>query len=117
VIWLRVSAIVELAMGIALLIAPSAVLDALIGSSEADGPLVGRVLGGALSALGVAGALADRRSPDLGLLLAFVVYNASAAAILAVAGVADSADGALLWPVVTVHALIAVTIARLLRAL
>ena len=107
----RTGAVIEIATGVALVAAPSVVLDALIGSSTADASVVGRVLGGALLALGIGGGLADQRAPERGIRVAFLVYNASTAAILALAGVAGSADGVLLWPAAALHALIAVGIA------
>ena len=77
---------IEIATGLALVAAPSVVLDALIGSSTADASVVGRVLGGALLALGIGGWLMDPRAPGRGIPTAFFVYNASTAATLALAG-------------------------------
>jgi len=108
---LRIGTLAELVTGIVLISVPSVALDALIGSSNGDAPLVGRVLGAALLALGVAGALTDTRSLDRGIVFSFFVYNASTTTILAVASVAGSADGILLWPVAFLHAVIAVAIA------
>ncbi|MDA0160748.1 hypothetical protein OM076_10770 [Solirubrobacter ginsenosidimutans] len=108
---MRAGAVFEIATGVALVAAPSVVLDALIGSSTADASVVGRVLGGALLALGIGGGLTDPRAPERGIRVAFVVYNASTAALLASAGIAGSADGVLLWPASALHALIAVGIA------
>jgi hypothetical protein len=105
----RAGAVIEIATGVALVAAPSVVLDALIGSSTGDAPVVGRVLGGALLALGIGG-LTDPHAPERGIRVAFFVYNASAAAMLALAGVAGSADGVLLWPASALHALIALGI-------
>jgi hypothetical protein len=104
VLTLRVGAIVEVLTGIALLVVPSVVIDALIGSHSSSATLVGRVLGGALLSLGAAGTLAGRESPERAITVAFVVYNASTATILLIAGVAGEADGFLLWPVVAIHA-------------
>lgn len=108
---LRTGAAIEAATGLALVAAPSVVLDALIGSSTVDAAVVGRVLGGALLAPGIGGGLTDPRAPERGIRSAFFVYNASTAATLALAGVAGSADGVLLWPASVLHALIAVGIA------
>jgi hypothetical protein len=108
---LRTGAAIEAATGLALVAAPSVVLDALIGSSTADAAVVGRVLGGALLALGIGGGLTDPHAPERGIRSAFFVYNASTAATLALAGVAGTADGVLLWPASALHALIAVGIA------
>jgi hypothetical protein len=107
----RTGAVIEAATGLALVAAPSVVLDALIGSSTADAAVVGRVLGGALLALGIGGGLTDPHAPERGIRSAFFVYNASTAATLALAGVAGTADGVLLWPASALHALIAVGIA------
>ena len=71
---------------------------------------VGRVLGGALLALGVAAMFPPGQSPERGVALGFAVYNASATVILSVAGVAGAADGWLLWPVVGIHGILAVTL-------
>src|SRR3954471_8803578 len=107
----RAGAVIEIATGVALVAAPSVVFDALIGSFTGDASVVGRVLGGALLALGIGGGLTDPRAPERGIRVAFVVYNASTAATLALAGVAGSANGDLLWPAAALHALIAVGIA------
>jgi hypothetical protein len=105
---LRISASVELAIGCALLTIPSVVLQALIGSpSDQAGWVVGRVLGGALLALGAAGMLTPSQSPERGVAWGFAVYNALATVILVVAGTTGAADGWLLWPVVALHGLLA----------
>jgi hypothetical protein len=105
---LRISAIVELAISCALLTIPSVVIQALIGSpSDQAGWIVGRVLGGGLLALGVAGMLTPSQSPERGVVLGFAVYNALTAMILVVAGATGAADGWLLWPVVGLHGLLA----------
>ena len=108
---LRVSAIIEVATGCALLTVPSGVIQALIGSrSDQAGWMVGRVLGGALVALGVAAMFPSGQAPERGVALGFAVYNASTTVILGVAGVTGAADGWLLWPVVGIHGLLAVTL-------
>jgi hypothetical protein len=105
---LRISAIVELAISCALLTIPSVIIQALIGSpSDQAGWIVGRVLGGGLLALGVAGILTSSQSPERGVVLGFAVYNALTAIILVVAGATGAADGWLLWPVVGLHGLLA----------
>ena len=88
---LRVSAIVELATGCALLATPSVVIQALIGSpSNQVGWIVARILGGALLALGVAGMLTRGESTERGVALAFIVYDTSTAVVLAWAGAAGA---------------------------
>jgi hypothetical protein len=84
---LRVSAIIEVATGCALLTVPSDIIQALIGSSsDQAGWIVGRVLGGALLALGVAAMFPPGQSPERGVALGFAIYNASTFVILGVAG-------------------------------
>lgn len=101
---LRVSAAVELATGLLLLVAPAIVIEALIGPTDAATTIVSRVLGGALLALGVAGIGSGTHHPDRGIRFAYVLYDFATATVLASAGLAGTAAGALLWPVVTVHA-------------
>ena len=109
---LRVSAIVELATGCALLAIPSVVIQALIGSPSGPvGWIAARILGGALLALGVAGMLTRAESPERGVVLAFIVYDTSTTLVLAWAGAAGTADGWLLWPVVGLHAILAAVLA------
>jgi hypothetical protein len=105
---LRVSAIIEVATGCALLTVPSDIIQALIGSSsDQAGWIVGRVLGGALLALGVAAMFPPGQSPERGVALGFAIYNASTTVILGVAGVAD---GWLLWSVVGIHGILTVAL-------
>ena len=108
---LRVSAIIEVATGCALLTVPSDIIQALVGSrSDQAGWIVGRVLGGALLALGVAAMFPPGQSPEGGVALGFAIYNASTTVILGVAGVAGAADGWLLWPVVGIHGILTVAL-------
>jgi hypothetical protein len=99
------------ATGCALLTVPSAIIQALIGSrSDQAGWIVGRVLGGALLALGAAAMFPPGQSPERGVALGFAIYNASTTVILGVAGVAGAADGWLLWPVVGIHGILTVAL-------
>jgi hypothetical protein len=101
---LRVSGVIELATGCVLIAAPSVVIQALSGSpSDQAGWIVGRVLGGALLALGVV-AMVPGSSADRGVTLALGVYNTSTTVILVAAGANGRADGSLLWPAAAVHA-------------
>lgn len=100
---LRVSATVELATGLLLVVAPAVVIEALIGPPAPSATVVGRVLGGALLALGVAG-IASSAHLDRGVSIAYVLYDFATATILVSADLGGAAGGALLWPVVTVHA-------------
>lgn len=108
---LRLGVAIELVMGLTLLIIPGVVIRALIGADEGTAStIVGRVLGGALIGLGIAGASARGRTPERPIVLAYVVYNVSTATVLAAASVAGTASGILLWPVVAVHALLALVL-------
>jgi hypothetical protein len=91
-----------LATGLLLVVAPAIVIEALIGPTAPSATIVGRVLGGALLTLGVAG-ISSIAHPDWGVRLAYVLYDFATATILISAGLGGEAGGALLWPVVTVH--------------
>jgi hypothetical protein len=108
---IRLGVAIELVTGLTLLIIPGVVIRALIGADEGTAStIVGRVLGGALIGLGIAGASARGRTPERPIVLAYVVYNVSTATVLAAASVAGTASGILLWPVVAVHALLALVL-------
>jgi hypothetical protein len=107
---MRLSALIELVTGLTLLVVPAVVLHALIGTGDSAAATVGRVLGGALTGLGIAGALAGWRSPERGIVVAYVVYDVSTATILAVTSLTGTAAGPLLWPVVGLHAFLAVAL-------
>jgi len=80
---MRFSALIELATGLTLLAVPEVVIRALIGANADEATtVVGRVLGGALVGLGIAGVAAGHRSQESRIALAYVVYDASTATIL-----------------------------------
>lgn len=62
---------------------------------------------GVLLALGVVGAK-DHGERDRGSAVVYIVHDISAVAVLASAGIARTASGGLLWPVVALHAILAV---------
>jgi hypothetical protein len=106
----RAGAAIEIATGLALLVIPSLVRDALIGSPAADAPVVDRVLGGALLALGIAGALTGpgrtrARDPRRVCRLQRVDRGGTCFRWF------RSDRGVLLWPTSALHAFIAVQIA------
>ena len=108
---MRLGVAIELVTGLTLLVIPGVVIRVLIGADEGTtSTIVGRVLGGALVGLGIAGASASGHTPERRIVLAYVVYNISTATILAAASVAGTASGILLWPVVAVHALLALVL-------
>src|SRR5207253_1854537 len=105
---LKLTAILEAATGLALIAVPAIVVRLLLGAeiSGASIPL-GRVAGAALLALGVACWLArdDTQSRDArGLVVAMLMYNIPATAVLAFAGIALGLHGVALWPAVALHA-------------
>src|SRR5437773_8393109 len=105
---LKLTAIIEAATGLALIAVPAIVVRLLLGAeiSGASIPL-GRVAGAALLALGVACWLArdDTQScAARGLVVAMLIYNIAATAVLAFAGIGLGLHGVLLWPAVVLHA-------------
>jgi len=110
--FLTLTAIIEAATGLALIALPAIVVRLLLGAeiSGASIPL-GRVAGAALLALGVACWLArnDRQSRAArGLVVAMLVYNIVATAVLAFAGIGLGLHGVALWPAVLLHAVMAI---------
>src|SRR5206468_940731 len=117
--FLILTAILEPATGLALIALPAIVVRLLLGAeiSGASIPL-GRVAGAALLALGVACWLArgDTQSrATRGLVVAMLVYNIAATAVLALAGIGLGLHGVVLWPAVILHAAMAVWCVACLR--
>jgi hypothetical protein len=110
---LIVTALVEAPIGVMLLFSPPLVAGLLLGVSL-DAPaalIVGRIAGAALLSLSVASWLArdDGQSLALrGLVVAMLLYNCAAVAVLAHAGLVVGLVGVLMWPAVALHAAIAV---------
>ena len=116
---LALAAVVEAATGLALIAVPGIVVRLLLGAeiSGASMPL-GRVAGAALLALGVACWLArdDTQSRTArGLVVAMLMYNIAATAVLAFAGIGLGLYGVVLWPAVALHAAMAVWCVACLR--
>ena len=119
---LIVVAVIELATGIALLIAPSVVAGLLLGATL-DYPaaiVVGRVAGAALLAIGLICWLQreiGRGAAQTGLLVGLLVYNAAVPIVLAYTAQVDGTRAIGLWPAVVLHSLLAIWCgASLLRA-
>ena len=107
------TALAETGAGLALLLSPPLVTGLLLGVpiDAPSGLAVGRIAGAALLALGAACWLArdDGPSPGRrGLVAAILLYNCAAVAILATAGAGARLAGVLMWPVVALHAGLAV---------
>jgi hypothetical protein len=117
---LTLTALIEVAAGLALLAVPGIAVRLLLGCeiSGASIPL-GRVAGAALFALSVACWLAryDAQScAARGVTTAMTLYNLGAAVILGVSGTQLHPVGIALWPAVILHAAMAVwCITSLLR--
>ena len=117
---LTVSAVMELGISGALLCCPSATVAFLVGAPLAAPAAltVARVGGGGFLALGVACWLArtDAQSPAAkGLIVAMLLYNVIAVAVLAYAGIGIGLHGVGLWPVVVLHAVMTVWCVACLR--
>ena len=117
---LKLTALIEAATGFGLIVIPSVVVRLLLGSPlDTPGAVtLGRIAGAALLALGVACWLArdDTQSRTArGLVVAMLMYNITATAVLAFAGVGLGLHGMLLWPALVLHAVMAVWCAGCLR--
>lgn len=109
---LIVSASIEVGTGLTLAIAPAVLVTLLLGAGieTPAGWVVARLAGSALVALGTACWLArnDEQSQSTrGIMVAMLIYNAAAAALLAGAGMASGLSGPALWPAVLLHAALA----------
>jgi hypothetical protein len=119
---LTLTALIEAATGLALIAAPSVVVQLLLGLplGTSAALTLGRVAGSALLALGIACWLArvDTQSrATRGLVSAMALYNLATVAVLSFAGIGFGLHGVALWPAVILHAMMSVwCIARLRRS-
>jgi len=117
---LKLTAFIEAATGLALIVMPSIVVRLLLGSpldTSAAG-MLGRVAGAALLALGVACWLANDDTQGRaarGLVAAMLLYNVAVAALLAFASVGLALHGVALWPAVVLHSAMTVWCVACLR--
>jgi hypothetical protein len=118
---LIVTALVETATGLILLVSPTLVVAFLLGASL-DAPaalVVARMAGAAVLSLGCACWLARNDGPNRavpGLVAAMLLYNSVAVAVLAHAGAVARLVGVLTWPVIALHAALAVWCIACLRS-
>src|SRR5881628_1811813 len=110
---LKLTGIIETATGLGLVAVPSVVVRLLLGSplNTSAAVMLARVAGAALLALGVACWLArdDTQSRAArGLVVAMLIYNIPATAVLAFAGIGLGLHGVALWPAVVLHAAMAI---------
>ena len=105
--------VIEAGAGLTLLVSPALAASILIGASfdtPADS-VVGRVLGGALLALGLCCWVArddDRTGAGKGIISGLLLYNAVTVMVLAEAGIVWHLSGVGLWPAVVLHIAMAV---------
>ena len=118
---LIVTSLVEAPIGLMLLVSPALVVAFLLGASL-DAPaalVVARMAGAALLSLGGACWLARDDGPSRarrGLVAAMLLYNCTAAAVLAHAAAGVRLVGVLMWPAVALHAVLAVWCVASLRS-
>jgi hypothetical protein len=115
-----VTAAIEAATGLALVLSPLLVVSLLLGTSlDAPGGLVlARIAGAALLSLGVACWLAREDALSRaarGVIAAMLLYNAGTVAVLIYAGMVLGLSGIGLWPAVLLHAALAVWCIACLR--
>jgi hypothetical protein len=117
---LTITAVIEAGTGVALAVAPSAVVLVLLGS-PLDSPaslVISRILGAALVSLGAACWLARRDAQfrsSSGLIEAMLLYNIAAVSLLIHARIGLGMSGVGLWPAVLLHAALAVGCVACLR--
>jgi len=117
---LIVTALLEAATGVALILSPTQLVSLLVGAAldTPGGQVVARVAGAALLALGVACWLArdDVRSGAAhGLVAAMLLYNGAVVAVLVYAGLGLKLSAVGLWPAVALHVALALCCGVCLR--
>ena len=105
---LMVTAVLEAAAGIALLVMPSAAVSILLGVplETPAGLVAGRIAGAALVALAVAcwqTKDAERGVASTGIVQAMLFYNVATTVLLAYAGIHLELRSGLLWPTIVLH--------------
>ena len=103
---LTLTALFELATGLALIAIPSVIASLLLGVSltEPSGILVGRIGGAALISLAIACWLSrDERHSSLVIAKALVFYNIAAALLLVYGILIEKLSGLGLWPAAILH--------------
>jgi hypothetical protein len=104
---LLVTAVLEAATGLALLVVPSAAVSILLGVplETPAGLVAGRIAGTALVALAVAcwQTKDGERGTSTGVVQAILFYNFAATVVLAYAGIRLELRSGLLWPTIVLH--------------
>lgn len=110
---LMLTAIFEAPVGVVMLIAPSLFFSTVLGV-ELDTPagsIAGRIAGAAILSLAIScwqGRNAERGSASTGIVTAMLFYNFTVNTVLVYAGTAMGIQSPLLWPVIVIHAALAV---------
>ena len=117
---LTATALIEAATGIALLIAPSLVVELLLGEglSAPQSLVLGRIAGAALISIGVACWLArksERNEAQRGLITGLSFYNVAVPTLLLYAAIALEMRGIFIWPGGILHAALAIWCLEFLR--
>jgi hypothetical protein len=108
---LIVTALLEAATGIALLVAPSVIVELLLGAglSSPQSLVLGRIAGAALVSIGVACWLARKADAVVtGLIAGMLIYNVAVPILLIYAAIAVGMSGVALWPASILHAALAI---------
>ena len=118
---LIVTAVVELATGAALLIAPSLTAELMLGAGL-DSPvsvMVGRITGSALISIGLTCWLERDRVPGGsrgGLVVGLLVYNISIPVLLTYAAAVENLSGIAFWPGIGLHSVLSIWCVASLRS-
>lgn len=109
---LKLTAVIEAATGLGLIIVPALVVRLLLGNDLLGAGIpLGRLAGAALLALGIACWLASFDTQSCaarGIVSAMTLYNIGAVLILTAAGIQSQQICIALWPAVILHAAMAV---------
>jgi hypothetical protein len=109
---LSVTAAIEAAVGVALIIYPPAVSSLLLGVDLAGvGIAVGRVAGIALLSLGLLCWMSRQDANKTATLAAMLTYNLLVTAYLMYLGFGSELVGILLWPTLAIHAVLSLLFA------
>lgn len=116
---LILTAVFEVATGFALLAAPAMTVSILLGAEleTPAGSIAGRIAGAALVALAIMCWQArngERYGVATGVVAGMFFYNVATALIVAYAGLGLGLHSALMWPVLVMHAALAVWCAAVL---
>lgn len=107
---LLVTALLETAIGVVLLVSPSVPVSLLLGVAREspDGGTVARIAGAALISFGIACWQARHHDQNRALIVAMLAYNINVVAVLTHARLGLAVSGVAFWPAVGLHTVLAV---------